>query len=209
MRKQGRTVGGGIMVALVGLVSAGLAGAPQIENFNLPDGSLPAGWVVVSGQWKILDRQLDGHAFGAASGHSTDARIDKTNVNFSNGTIMFKVRPAGLSTREPVSHLFRVQDDQNRYSVSLQAGGRFGLRKTVNGQVVSLAADVVTNNPFVDWQAVKIDATDTRIRVFVNDVLIFDVADTRTSQGRIAFFIPDGEEGDTNWRFDHVSIRQD
>lgn len=198
-----------VLAALVGVVGGVLADPPQIDNFNLPDGTLPPGWTVSSGQWSVKDHQFDGFAPGAAVGGSTVARVDKPAINFANGTILFKFKrgpnDGGLTSN---SFLFRVQDNQNHYAFSWVFGGpspAFQLRKVVNGSNTILAS-ANTSNSFSDWQVVKIEASPTQVRVFVNDVLTFDVSDTNTFQGRIAIGIGT-EEAPGNWRFDHIAVR--
>ena len=134
------------------------------------------------GQWSIA-----GDALTRRNSVAGDARaIIGTPVD--DQVISLRVQPtafaAGTATQERwVGLVARYVNDQNYYYVSLRNSNQLSLRKLVNGaitQIGTVPVSVAAGSTY----ALRLDATGTALRVYLNGTLVIQAVDSSHTKGR-------------------------
>jgi phosphodiesterase/alkaline phosphatase D-like protein len=98
--------------------------------------------------------------------------------------------------------MFRYQDGQNYYRFAMDRQRAYRrLTKTVGGVTTTLAEDAVAYQ-MNRWYGVRIRVEGSRIRVYLDGVLLFDVTDGALAAGKIALYC----WGNAGSQFDDVKV---
>jgi len=130
-----------------------------------------------TGQWSIA-----GDAF-AQNSVAGDARaIIGTPVD--DQVVSLRVRPTAFAAGTAwVGLVARYLNDQNYYYVTLRNSGMLSLRKLVNGAITEIAT-VPVSVAVGSTYALRLDATGTALRVYLNGTLVIQAVDSSHTKGR-------------------------
>jgi hypothetical protein len=159
---------------------------PPLVQDNFEDGNahgwspLPlSAWTITQRQGTKVYRQtrIDGLAFAALG-----------SAHWMNQSIQAEVTPTAFDRGDQWAGLsVRFQDTSNHYFLALRSSNQLQLRKVVNGSfqtIASRATPILVNQTY----RLRLEAVGTRIRGFLNGILLLDAVDESLQQGRPALF---------------------
>jgi hypothetical protein len=133
------------------------------------------------GQWGIASNTL------AQTSVAGDARA-LIGTPVDDQVVSLRVRPtafaAGTSTQERwVGLIARYTDDRNYYYVTLRSSNKLSLKKVVNGAIFELAS-VPVSVAVGSTYALRLEATGTDLRLYLNGGLVIQAVDSSHPRGR-------------------------
>jgi hypothetical protein len=175
--------------------SGGLAGWEVVDEGT---NEAPSAWAVVNG---VLLQSSNIY------GGSTDgANPVKPGTYFTTGDAGwtdYELQVRLMSQDDDgIGVMFRYQDGQNYYRLSMDRERAYRrLTKTVGGVTTILAQDAVPYQ-MNHWYAVRVRLEGSRIRVYLDGVLLFDVTDSALDAGKLALYC----WGNDRCHFDDVKV---
>ncbi len=162
-------------------VSPGPRATIFADNFNTP-ATHQGDWTYNGpGQWT--------HANGALVQNSVAAEARALiGTPTDDQSVAFRVRPTAFATpangqERWVGLLARYRDDRNYYYLTLRSGNFLSLRKLVNG-VITPIRDVPVTVTVGTRYALRLDATGSSLRAYLNGNLLIQETDATHATGR-------------------------
>ncbi|MBN1124663.1 MAG: hypothetical protein JXA82_06625 [Sedimentisphaerales bacterium] len=158
----------------------------------------------VSSFWRLKDNTLATQPVGNQPIPSDTPTIQSSCLAYQrysdlrNFQTQITITP---QTSGSVGVLFRYKDDNNYFRFSWNSLNGRKLVKKTNGVFVVLAGDTVSYKPGQSYRF-WIEADEDRIRVSIDDNLIFSVQNFEVEAGRLALYTLAGTEA----RFDNLSV---
>ena len=160
-----------------------LVSASEISVVNGKGTGTPA-WTVRNGEVS----QTGNFFIAEAPGANPPLRLGAHALladNFVNFRYLAQIRANALGR---LGLLFRYQDEQNYYRISVDDKGVIELLKYRNKNGAVLASSNMGQYPIGVYGALMVEATDNRIVVYQNNQKIFDVLDPDLIEGRLGFY---------------------
>jgi hypothetical protein len=152
------------------------------HDFSDPSDTYRGNWTHTgTGQWN----QVNGvYAQTSVAGDSRALIGTPTD----DQVVSLRVRPtsyAATSTGQErwVGVIARYTNDQNYYYLTLRSGGTLSLRKLVNGAITTIAS-VPASVALGSWYSLKLEATGSALRAYLNGNLVIQATDTSHASGR-------------------------
>jgi pectate lyase len=174
--------------AATGLLTAVLIGngmpfalaAPLFAD-DFEDGN-STGWSRSGGSWSVVS---DGSLVFRQAGTSSDARALVGDTGWSDYAVQARVKPTAFAAANRfVGVIARAQTSSQYYALTLTGSGGVQIVKRAGGSPVVLgggAAGVVTGS----WHTVRLEATGTSLRGYVNGSLVVTATDGTFAAGRV------------------------
>ena len=159
-------------------------------------------WTVVSGSWSCSNHYLE-------SVSSTVEKETKSNVGSAWVDYNFESTFVNTSTHGSTRMLFRYEDEDNYYWLSIYADDE----EKINSISLGTRDDGIDTNIFSDWVSratpfkvtvsVKDEGSDVRIRVYLDNILKYNVLTSRNhASGGIGFWA----QNYYSFRWDNVRV---
>jgi pectate lyase len=177
--RAGRTVLG----ALIALALPPAASAQSVlltDNFE--DG-VADGWTIHQGSWSVV---ADGTRVYRQSGTSSRYRSSAGSAAWTDYSVQARVKPTSWNGSDRFAAVFaRFRDTNNTYLLALRSSNRVELRR-ISGGSASTLAQASLPVPLNTWYLVRLEATGSTLRGFVNGALLLTATDSALSSGRVA-----------------------
>lgn len=136
-------------------------------------------------------------AWSTAEGVYDDAAVE-VNLVFPRAT---PIAAAGI--------MFRYQDRSNYYLFSVSSDRRYSLDVQTNGTWTSVIdwTRALTINEAGTSNTLRVEAAGQRIRLYINNKLLDEVADSTFTSGKVALVLNTFDEGGAQAAFDSLTIR--
>jgi pectate lyase len=185
--RRGRLLAAVAVIAVVGTVvglTAGTAAqAATVFSDNFDDGNA-TGWSRSGGSWSVA---TDGSPVYRQTSTSSTARSLATAGPWTNTSVAARVKPQAFNgTGRYAAVVSRAQNTTNFYYLALLNTNRVELRRLVGGASTTLAAATLAVSTGT-WYALRLDASGTALRGYVDGTLRVSATDGTFSSGSIGF----------------------
>ncbi|MEU5525576.1 pectate lyase [Micromonospora chersina] len=173
-------VGAGATVAALAAGMGTSAFAATVFSDTFSDGDA-AGWSKSGGTWAVA-----GGAFTQSSTASELARQFAGQSGWSDYQVQARVRPTGFASSSALVGLAaRASSSTKMYRLALLGSGRAELQAVNGSQITSLGSASVGATPGT-WYTLRIEASGSTIRGYVNGTQVGGGSNTMEDAGRIA-----------------------
>jgi pectate lyase len=155
--------------------------ADTLLTDNFEDGN-STGWSTSGGSWSVA---TDGSRVYRQSGQSSDARTLTGTTSWSDYAVQARVKPTGFNgANRHVGVIARAQSSSRYYALVVTSSGGVQLVKRDGSAPVALASGsgVV---PVNTWATLRLAATGSSLRGYVNGSLVVQATDSVLSSGRV------------------------
>lgn len=151
------------------------------DDFRAP----PDRWTTLGdGEWEVVrDPSNDNNLFEQRSMAGGARAI--TGIKVKDLSVQVEARPLafGAGSGRWFGIMARYVDDNNYYYVTVRNDNTLSLRKLVNGSIVVLRT-LPFNLTMSQWYELRLEAIGSSLRVYVDDELKIEAADTSFREGR-------------------------
>jgi hypothetical protein len=156
-------------------------GATTLFSDTFEDGNA-TGWSTSGGSWSVV---ADGSQVYRQGSASSEARSFAGSTSWTDQTAEARVKPLVFNgSGRYAAVLARVQSSSNYYYLALTNGNRVELGKRVSGAnttITSASFTVATGT----WYSLRLEASGTALRGFVNGAQVLSATDSSFASGRI------------------------
>lgn len=174
-------------------------------NFDGPVGGLPQGVNIFSGNWTVraeVDAPTSSNAL-CQIGTAEFPALSLSDTVYSDVVVSTSFKPISGSTDQAAGIIFRIQDKDNYYILRANAlEDNVNIYKYVGGQR-STIKEGSTKVASVQWQELRVEVIDNRIRGFLNGQLVVETIDNTYKAGKIGLWT----KADSVTCFDSVTAR--
>ncbi|MEO3925446.1 family 16 glycoside hydrolase [Micromonosporaceae bacterium B7E4] len=171
----------GMLAAAAITVAMPAAFADTLLTDNFEDGN-SSGWSTSGGSWAVA---TDGTRVYRQSGQSSDARTLTGTTSWSDYAVQARVRPTGFNgANRHVGVIARAQSSSRYYALVVTSSGGVQLVKRDGSAPVALASGSGAV-PVNTWATLRLEATGSTLRGYVNGSLSVQATDSVLSSGRV------------------------
>ncbi|MGN9910381.1 pectate lyase family protein [Phytohabitans sp. LJ34] len=164
------------------LVFAGVHAAHAATLFSADFTGGASGWTRSGGSWSVV---TDGSAVYRQSGTGSDARALAGSSSWSDYTVEARVKPTGFNgTARHAGIIARAQSTSGYYYLALTNAGEVRLGRRGSGGHTTLAAAPATA-ALDTWHRLRLEATGTTLRGFLNGQLVATATDSAYASGSV------------------------
>ncbi|MFI5495843.1 pectate lyase [Actinoplanes sp. NPDC051859] len=168
-----------VLAAAVGIAATAFAGSTALSD-DFADGDT-AGWSKSGGSWSVIDD--GGRVLRQANAGSELARMFAGDTGWTDYTVQARVRPAALPGAAAAGIAARA-DGARKFQRLVLVGDGARLEE-VRGSTVTALGSLTLPNAANTWHRLRIDVQGTRVRGYVNDVLVGDATGRKLKNGRV------------------------
>ncbi|MDW5325447.1 polysaccharide lyase family 1 protein [Plantactinospora sp. KLBMP9567] len=171
----------GMLAAAAITVAMPAAFADSLLTDNFEDGN-SSGWSTSGGSWAVA---TDGTRVYRQSGQSSDARTLTGTTSWSDYAVQARVKPTGFNgANRHVGVIARAQSSSRYYAFVVTSSGGVQLVKRDGSAPVALAGGSGAV-PANTWATLRLEATGSTLRGYVNGSLSVQATDSVLASGRV------------------------